>query len=137
MKCLIKAAFIHVESEDASIWKKEVERYLKEIITDEVLNDSGIKTEDDETVTLEMLLLDIQRIFSISNQLNVIKGIESGTISQESFMNLEDNFIYISIGIVQICNGNAVIMGTAVSFIKALININDNILKSISQMLSR
>ncbi len=137
LKCLIKAAFIHVESEDASIWKKEVERYLKEIITDEVLNDSGIKTEDDETVTLEMLLLDIQRIFSISNQLNVIKGIESGTISQESFMNLEDNFIYISIGIVQICNGNAVIRGTAVSFIKALIKINDNILKSISQMLSR
>ncbi len=52
-------------------------------------------------------------------------------------MNLEDNFIYMSIGIVQVCNGNAVIMGTAVSFIKALIKINDNILKSISQMLSR
>lgn len=137
LNCLIKAAFIHVESEDVSVWKKEVERYLKEIITDEVLGDTGIKVEDNETVTLEALLLDIQRIFSISNQLNIIKGMEHGAISQESFMGLEDNFIYMSIGIVQICNGNAVIMGTAVSFIKALIKINDNILKSISQMLSR
>lgn len=107
------------------------------MITDEVLSDTGIKVEDNEAVTLEELLLDIQRIFSISNQLNIIKGMESGAISQESFMNLEDNFIYMSIGIVQVCNGNAVIMGTAVSFIKALIKINDNILKSISQMLSR
>lgn len=137
LKCLIKAAFIHVESEDLSIWKEEVLRYLKEMITDEVLSDTGIKVEDNEAVTLEELLLDIQRIFSISNQLNIIKGMESGAISQESFMNLEDNFIYMSIGIVQVCNGNAVIMGTAVSFIKALIKINDNILKSISQMLSR
>lgn len=137
LSCLIKAAFIHVESEDVSVWKKEVERYLKDIITDEVLGDTGIKVEDNETVTLEALLLDIQRIFSISNQLNIIKGMEHEAISQESFMSLEDNFIYMSIGIVQICNGNAVIMGTAVSFIKALIKINDNILKSISQMLSR
>ena len=126
-----------MESEDLSIWKEEVLRYLKEMITDEVLSDTGIKVEDNEAVTLEELLLDIQRIFSISNQLNIIKGMESGAISQESFMNLEDNFIYMSIGIVQVCNGNAVIMGTAVSFIKALIKINDNILKSISQMLSR
>ena len=137
LKCLIKAAFIHVESEDGSVWKEEVERYLKEIITDEVLLDSGIKIEDDETVTPEALLCDIQRVFSISNQLNIIKGMENRTLSPESFMGLEDNFIYISIGIVQTCNGNAVIMGSAVSFIKALIKINDNILKSISQMLSR
>jgi len=137
LKCLIKAAFIHVESEDGSVWKEEVERYLKEIITSEVLGDSGIKVEDDKSITLEALLLDIQRVFSISNQLNIIKGMESRAISPESFMELEENFIYISIGIVQTCNGNAVIMGTAVSFIKALIKINDNILKSISQMLSK
>ena len=137
LKCLIKAAFINVESEDGKAWKEEVERYLKEIITDKVLGDSGIKVEDDENISLEALLADIQRVFSISNQLNVIKGMESGTISPESFLGLEDNFIYISIGIVQTCNGNAVIMGTAVSFMKALIKINDNILKSISQMLSR
>lgn len=137
LKCLIKAAFIHVESEDGRVWKEEAERYLKEVITSEVLNDSGIKVEDDETVTLETLLQDIQRVFSISNQLNMIKGMENGAISPESFMGLEDNFIYISIGIVQTCNGNAVIMGSAVSFIKTLIKINDNILKCISQMLSR
>lgn len=137
LKCLIKSAFIHVESEGADVWKKEVERYLKEIMTEHMLSGTGLKVEDDKTITLEALLLDIQRIFSISNQLNIIKGMESGTVSQENFMNLEENFIYMSIGIVQICNGNAVIMGTAVSFIKALIKINDNILKSISQMLSR
>lgn len=137
LKCLIKSAFINVESGDSRVWKEEVERYLKDIITEEVLGDSGLKVEDDETVSLDMLLSDIQRVFSISNQLNIIKGMESGNVSPETFMSLEDNFIYISIGIVQTCNGNAVVMGTAVSFIKTLIKINDNILKSISQMLSR
>ena len=62
---------------------------------------------------------------------------ESGNLSAETFMSLEDNFIYIGIGIVQTCNGNDVIMGAVVSFIKTLIKINDNILKSISQMLTR
>lgn len=137
LKCLIKSAFINVESGDSRVWKEEVERYLKDIITEEVLGDSGLKVEDDKTVSLDMLLSDIQRVFSISNQLNIIKGMESGNVSPETFMSLEDNFIYISIGIVQTCNGNAVVMGTAVSFIKTLIKINDNILKSISQMLSR
>ena len=137
LKCLIKSAFVNVESGDSRVWKEEVERYLKEVITDEVLGNSGLKVEDDERVSFDMLLADIQRVFSISNQLNIIKGMESGNVSPETFMSLEDNFIYISIGIVQTCNGNAVIMGTAVSFIKTLIKINDNILKSISQMLSR
>lgn len=137
LKCLIKSAFINVESGDSRVWKEEVERYLKEVITDEMLGNSGLKVVDDEKVSFDMLLADIQRVFSISNQLNIIKGMESGHVSSETFMSLEDNFIYISIGIVQTCNGNAVIMGTAVSFIKTLIKINDNILKSISQMLSR
>lgn len=136
LKCLIKAAFLNVESEDSQVWKEEVERYLKEVITDEVLADTGLKVEDDKDTSFDVLLADIQRVFSISNQLNIIKGMESGTLSPETLMSLEDNFIYISIGTVQTCNGNAVIMGTAVSFIKALIKINDNILKSISQMLT-
>ena len=48
---------------------------------------------------------------------------ESGNLSAETFMSLEDNFIYLGIGIVQTCNGNAVIMGAVVSFIKTLIKI--------------
>ena len=96
-----------------------------------------LENMDDTDVTLDLLLTDIQRVFSISNQLNIIKGMESGNLSAETFMSLEDNFIYLGIGIVQTCNGNAVIMGAVVSFIKTLIKINDNILKSISQMLTR
>lgn len=135
LKCLIRTAYMNVKSDDGKVWKEEVERYLKEIITDEVLGDSDIKIEDNEAAAPEELFTDIQRVFSISNQLNIIKGMESGTLSSKTFMALEDNFIYLNIGIVQTCNENAVIMGTVVSFIKALIKINDNILKSISQML--
>lgn len=137
VKCLIKCAFLHVETDDSQVWKEEVERYLKEIVTDEILEGTDIKVEDDESVTAEQLLADVQRVFSISNQLNIIRGMESGNVSPEMFMSLEDNFIYLNIGIVQTCNGNAVIMGKAVSFIKTLIKMNDNILKSISQMLTR
>lgn len=137
LKCLIKSAYLNLESEDASVWTEEVERYLKEILTDEVLCDTGLVLEDDRDMTIDILLKDIQRVFSISNQLNIIKGMETGNLSEETFMSLEDNFIYLGIGIVQTCNGNAVIMGAVVSFLKTLIKINDNIFKSISQMLSR
>lgn len=137
LKCLIKSAYLNLESEDASVWTEEVERYLKEILTDEVLCDTGLVLEDDKDMTIDILLKDIQRVFSISNQLNIIKGMETGNLSEETFMSLEDNFIYLGIGIVQTCNGNAVIMGAVVSFLKTLIKINDNIFKSISQMLSR
>lgn len=137
LKCLIKSAYLNLESEDARAWIGEVEHYLGEVITEDVLTDTGLKVEDDTDVTLDLLLTDIQRVFSISNQLNIIKGMESGNLSAETFMSLEDNFIYLGIGIVQTCNGNAVIMGSVVSFIKTLIKINDNILKSISQMLTR
>ncbi len=137
MRCLIKCAFLHVEKDDSQVWQEEVERYLKEIVTDEVLAGTNVTVTNDENVTAEQLLSDVQRVFSIANQLNIIRGMESGNVSPEMFMSLEDNFIYLNIGIVQTCNGNAVIMGKAVSFIKTLIKINDNILKSISQMLSR
>lgn len=137
LKCLIKSIFIHVESRDSEVWKEEVERYAKEVLTAEVIGDTGLVVEDEKDVTLEQLLTDIQRVFSISNQLCIIKGMESGNISPEEFMSLEDNFIYLSIGVVQTCNGNAVVMGSVVSFLKTLIKVNDNILKSISQMLMR
>lgn len=136
VKCLIKTGFLPVESDDSRVWKEEVEGYLNTVLTDEILSDSGLKVEDDKSYTLDLLLTDIQRVFSISNQLNIIRGMESGNVSSEMFLSLEENFIYLNIGIVQTCNGNAVIMGEAVSFIKTLIKINDNIMKSISQMLS-
>lgn len=131
LKCLIQSVLIHVETDDSQVWKEEVQRYVRSVITEDLIDDIDIQ------VSSEQLLTDIQRVFSISNQLNIIRGMESGNVSPEMFMSLEDNFIYLNIGIIQTCNGNAVIMGKVVSFIKALIKINDNILKSISQMLSR
>ena len=107
---------------------------LNELENMEYVRKSGKPLEKLHVTYLKCL---IQRVFSISNQLNIIKGMESGNLSAETFMSLEDNFIYLGIGIVQTCNGNAVIMGAVVSFIKTLIKINDNILKSISQMLTR
>lgn len=137
LNCLIRSAYMHVRHDDSTVWKEEVESFLKEIITPEILGDLNVRVEDEKTYTSEQMFTDIQRVFSIANQLNIIRGMESGNVSEEMFMSLEDNFIYLHIAIVQTCNGNAVIMGKAVSFIKALIKINDNILKSISQMLSR
>lgn len=137
LTAIIRFAYSNVETEETSVWMEEVERYLKEVITNEVLFDTGLSVSMDENVSLEQLFADIQRVFSISSQLNIIRGMESGSVSPEMFMNLEDNFIYLGIGIVQTCNGNVVVMGKVLTFIKTLIKINDNILKSISQMLSR
>ncbi len=137
LKALIKSVYIHVEQDDSHVWAEEVERYLKQIFTSELLSGYQVKPEDDRSYDSKVLLEDIQRIFSIANQLNMIRGMERGSLDSAQMMNLEDNFIYLHIAIVQVCNKNAVIMGKAVSFIKALIKINDNILKSISQMLAR
>lgn len=137
LKCLIKTAYLPVEPKDGEVWREEVDRYVKEVIPQELASLYDLKVEDDGAYSLDMLLAEIQKVFSIANQLSIIQGMESGKVSPETFLSLVENFIYLNIGIVQTCNGNAVIMGEAVSFMKTIIKINDNIMKSISQMLSR
>jgi hypothetical protein len=132
---LIKFAYTTVDSEDSSVWKETVEKYLKEIFTEDILTDMDIKVENNENMTLDMLIDEINRVLSISNQLNVIKGMESGSFEAGSFAGLVNNFSYLGIGIVQSCNGNAVVMGEVVTFLKVLIKTNDIILKKITSMI--
>lgn len=127
--CLMKFAYSIIENEENEIWADTIKEYVNEVFTD----------VDDRchNVDLDALFADIQRIFSISNQLNVIRIMETKKDNSDIFMALEDNFIYFGISIVQKCNGNAVIMAQVVTFLKVLIKINDNILKSISSMLQK
>ena len=135
VKDLIRFAYTTIEAEDSKIWKDEVEKYIKDIFTKDLLADMDVKVENNEEMSLEQLIEEINRILSISNQLNVIKGMENGKFSSDTFMGLINNFSYLGIGIVQACNGNAVVMGEVVTFLKVLIKTNDIILKSISNML--
>lgn len=132
---LIKFAYTTVDGEDSNVWKSEVERYLNDIFTEDMLSDMDIKVENNEEMTLDMLIDEINRVLSISNQLNVIKGMESGSFEPGSFVGLVNNFSYLGIGIVQTCNGNAVVMGEVVTFLKVLIKTNDIILKQITGMI--
>lgn len=132
---LIKFAYTTIDGEDSNVWKSEVERYLKDIFTEDMLSDMDIKVENNEEMTLDMLIDEINRVLSISNQLNVIKGMESGSFEPGSFVGLVNNFSYLGIGIVQTCNGNAVVMGEVVTFLKVLIKTNDIILKQITGMI--
>ena len=104
LKALIKSVYIHVEQDDSHVWAEEVERYLKQIFTSELLSGYQVKPEDDRSYDSKVLLEDIQRIFSIANQLNMIRGMERGSLDSAQMMNLEDNFIYLHIAIVQVCN---------------------------------
>lgn len=132
---LIKFAYTTIDGEDSNVWKSEVERYLNDIFTEDMLSDTDIKVENNEEMTLDMLIDEINRVLSISNQLNVIKGMESGSFEPGSFVGLVNNFSYLGIGIVQTCNGNAVVMGEVVTFLKVLIKTNDIILKQITGMI--
>lgn len=132
---LIKFAYTTIDGEDSNVWKSEVERYLNDIFTEDMLSDMDIKVENNEEMTLDMLIDEINRVLSISNQLNVIKGMESGSFEPGSFVGLVNNFSYLGIGIVQTCNGNAVVMGEVVTFLKVLIKTNDIILKQITGMI--
>ena len=132
---LIKFAYSTIDGEDSSVWTDEVEKYLKEIFTEDILSQMDIKVENNKEMTLDMLIDEINRVFSISNQLNVIKGMESGSFESGSFVGLVNNFSYLGIGIVQTCNGNAVVMGEVVTFLKVLIKTNDIILKQITGMI--
>ena len=135
VKSLIKFAYSTVDGEDSAMWKDEVEKYIKEIFTEDVLADMDIQVRNDENKTLDMLIDDVNRILSIANQLNVIKGMENGSFAAESFVGLINNFSYLGIGIVQSCNGNAVVMGEVITFLKVLIKTNDIILKQITGMI--
>lgn len=137
LKDLIKFAYSNVDDEETEVWKEEVENYLKTIFTDDILNIADVELKEDKEMTMDKLFEDINRIFSISNQLNVIRAMESQDLSAETFMSLESNYIYLGIGIVQICNGNAVVMGKVVTSLKVIIKINDMILKSITSMLRK
>lgn len=132
---LIKFAYTTIDGEDSVIWKKEVEKYLNDIFTEDILADMDIRVENNEQMTLDMLIDEINRVLSIANQLNVIKGMESGSFEAGSFVGLVNNFSYLGIGIVQTCNENAVIMGEVVTFLKVLIKTNDIILKQITGMI--
>lgn len=135
VKDLIKFAYTTIDSEDSSVWREEVERYLNDIFTEDILSDMEVKVENDEKMTLDMLIDEINRVLSIANQLNVIKGMESGSFEAGSFVGLVNNFSYLGIGLVQTCNGNAIVMGEVVTFLKVLIKTNDIILKQITGML--
>lgn len=133
---LIKFAYTTIDSEDSSVWRDEVKRYLRDIFTEDMLSDMDVKVENNEKMTLDMLIDEINRVLSISNQLNVIKGMESGSFEAGSFAGLVNNFSYLGIGIVQTCNENAVVMGEVVTFLKVLIKTNDIILKQITGMIT-
>ncbi len=133
---LIKFAYTTIDSEDSSVWRDEVERYLRDIFTEDMLSDMDVKVENNEKMTLDILIDEINRVLSISNQLNVIKGMESGSFEAGSFAGLVNNFSYLGIGIVQTCNENAVVMGEVVTFLKVLIKTNDIILKQITGMIT-
>lgn len=135
VKDLIKFAYTTIDGEDSRIWKDEVEKYLNDIFTEDILYDMDVKVENNEKMTLDMLIDEINRVLSISNQLNVIKGMESGSFESGSFVGLVNNFSYLGIGLVQTCNGNAVVMGEVVTFLKVLIKTNDIILKQITGMI--
>lgn len=135
VKDLIKFAYTTIDGEDSRIWKDEVEKYLNDIFTEDILYDMDVKVENNEKMTLDMLIDEINRVLSISNQLNVIKGMESGSFEAGSFVGLVNNFSYLGIGLVQTCNGNAVVMGEVVTFLKVLIKTNDIILKQITGMI--
>lgn len=135
VKDLIKFAYTTIDSEDSCVWKEEVERYLNDIFTEDILSDMDVKVENNENVTLDMLIDEINRVLSIANQLNVIKGMESGSFEAGSFVGLVNNFSYLGIGLVQNCNGNAIVMGEVVTFLKVLIKTNDIILKQITGMI--
>lgn len=132
---LIKFAYSTVDSEESEMWKEEVDKYLKEIFTEDILVDMDIEVKNDESMTLDKLIDEVNRILSIANQLNVIKGMESGNFAADSFVGLINNFSYLGIGIVQACNGNAVVMGEVVTFLKVIIKTNDVILKQITNMI--
>ena len=135
VKDLIKFAYTTIDGEDSRIWKDEVEKYLNDIFTEDILYDMDVKVENNEKMTLDMLIDEINRVLSISNQLNVIRGMESGSFEAGSFVGLVNNFSYLGIGLVQTCNGNAVVMGEVVTFLKVLIKTNDIILKQITGMI--
>ncbi len=137
IKDLIKFSYTILDNEESKVWKDEIEGYIKEVFTTDVLVDSGIEVRDDENLTMDTLFEEINRVFSIASQLNVVKGMESGNFSEESFMSLETNFIYLGIALVRVCNGNAVIMGSVVTFLKVVIKISDNVLKAIAGMLGQ
>ena len=135
VKALIRFAYTTIDGEDSCVWKDEVEGYLKDIFTEDILSDMDVRVENNEKMTLDMLIDEINRVLSIANQLNVIKGMESGSFDTGSFAGLVNNFSYLGIGIVQTCNGNAVVMGEVVTFLKVLIKTNDIILKQITGMI--
>lgn len=135
VKDLIKFAYTTIDSEDSRVWKEEVEKYLNDIFTEDILSDMDVRVENNENMTLDMLIDEINRVLSISNQLNVIRGMESGSFEAGSFVGLVNNFSYLGIGLVQTCNGNAIVMGEVVTFLKVLIKTNDIILKQITGMI--
>ncbi len=134
---MIRFAYSIMENEENDIWADTIREYVNEVFTEEIMVITDDVDEKCKNVNMDSLFADIQRIFSISNQLNVIRIMETNRDNSDVFMALEDNFIYFGISIVQKCNGNAVIMAQVVTFLKVLIKINDNILKSISGMLQR
>lgn len=135
LRDLIRFAYYSVDSEETQVWKEEVDNYVKEIFTPEVMADTDVEAKPDETVSLDMLIDDMNRVLSIANQLNVIKGMESGTFDAEPFAGLINNFSYLGIGLVQTCNKNATVMGQVITFLKVIIKTNDIVLKKITDMI--
>ena len=133
---LIKFGYSILENKENELWADTIKEYISEIFTEDITEGEDLYVLS-ENVVVDELFKDIQRIFSIANQLNVIRIMETDRNSSDMFMALEDNFIYFGIGMVQKCNENAVIMAQVVTFLKVLIKINDNILKSISNMIRR
>ena len=59
---LIKFAYTTIDSEDSSVWRDEVERYLRDIFTEDMLSDMDVKVENNEKMTLDMLIDEINRV---------------------------------------------------------------------------
>lgn len=137
VKNLVRFAYYAVGSEESIMWKDEVKSYINEIFTQDLLSDMEVTTEEEENVSLDMIIDDMNRILSIANQLNVIRGMESGNFEADAFVGLINNYSYLGIGIVQTCNGNAAVMGQVVTFLKVMIKTNDVIIKQISDMIMR
>ena len=87
---------------------------------------------------MEEMLGSMNRVFSIASQFSIIRMMEENVgAAGQNIQSLEENYIYASIAMVQACNDNMIMMGKTVTFVKAVIKVSDNIMKSIAEMMGR
>lgn len=121
--------------DERGVWSEECDQFIRDVFTSELF--PGQEFSVYQKGTMEEMLESVNRVFSIANQFAVIRTMEENSDSACSLPALEENYIYAGIALVQACNDNMIMMGKTVTFIKAVIKINDNIVKYIAQTLGK